>query len=128
MNSYERYYLSQAGNGLAGFQGVRYQKGKRFFGRLLSGAVYPLLRFLGENVLNTGVNMANDLLQSDYFSTSNLKTLAKKNMSKGAEDILSAAVSKLQGRGRKRKRKSIKGRRKKVVKKRKRRKRSFDCL
>ena len=30
-NPYEDYYLNQAGNSLAGFEGDRYQKGSGFF-------------------------------------------------------------------------------------------------
>ena len=55
----ENYYTNQAGNGLTGFSGVKYQKGFGFFGRLLSGAVIPFLRFLGKSAFNTGANIGN---------------------------------------------------------------------
>ena len=52
-NSYINYYLDQAGSGLSTFERVRYQRGNGFFGRLLSGAILPALRFLGREALNT---------------------------------------------------------------------------
>lgn len=44
--SYEDYYLNQAGNGIAGFQGTRYQRGAGL-GSMFSGLIRlaaPLLR------------------------------------------------------------------------------------
>ncbi|XP_074596510.1 uncharacterized protein F54H12.2-like [Brevipalpus obovatus] len=60
-NAYINYYLNQAGSGLSAFEGVRYQRGNGFFGRLLSGAILPALRFLGRKALSTGVDVEFDL-------------------------------------------------------------------
>ncbi|MDI9312529.1 MAG: hypothetical protein QM535_20125 [Limnohabitans sp.] len=113
MSEFEKYYIAQAGNGIAGFNGVRYQKGKGFFGKVLSGAVFPLLKFLGKNFLQTGVNFANDLLESDDFSIQNVKSKAKKNINASASKYLGDDFKLLKGEGRKRKR------RKKYIRKRK---------
>ena len=125
MNELERYYVSQAGSGIAGFREISYQKGRGFFGKLLSGAVHPLLRFLGKNFLKTGANVANDLFDSDDFSLNNVKNIAMKNIKSQAGQVADEVFSKMKGRGRRRKkskaytrkirrasrkRKSIKGR------------------
>jgi len=65
--------VNQAGNGISGFSGVRYQKGHGFFGRLINNAVLPLIKFLGKNFLNAGAKVANDLVDSDDFSFNNIK-------------------------------------------------------
>lgn len=133
MNSIERYYLTQAGNGIHGFAGVRYQKGNGFFGRILSTAVIPFIKFLGKNVLKAGSNIASDLVDSDDFSLNNLKDVGKKRMREQAEDAYEKVKNKiLNGQGIKRKykrkrkirkNKSIKDKRK-IRKTRKYRKRS----
>ena len=99
MNDLEKYYIHQAGSGLAGFRGIRYQRGRGFFGRLLSGAVYPLLRFLGKNLLRTGENVATDVLDSDDFSFQNLKDVTKKNLQSRAKDVLGETLTNMKGSG-----------------------------
>ena len=37
--NYASYYVNQAGNGISGFEGVRFQKGAGFFG-LIKSAFY----------------------------------------------------------------------------------------
>ena len=64
MNPYIEYYENQAGNGIVGFQGVKYQRGHSFFGRLLQGAIYPLLRYLGKQDLSTGITVASDVMEN----------------------------------------------------------------
>lgn len=41
MNNLEEFYINQAGSGITGFSGVRYQRGSGFFGRLMKGAIMP---------------------------------------------------------------------------------------
>ncbi|MDI9312983.1 MAG: hypothetical protein QM535_22420 [Limnohabitans sp.] len=77
MNVFEDYYIKQAGNGLHGFSGVRYQKGYGFFGRLLSNAVIPFLKFFGKNALKAGANVASDLVDGDDFSLKAIKESGK---------------------------------------------------
>jgi hypothetical protein len=74
-NRFVEYYINQAGTGIAGYSGVRYQKGHGFFGRLLSGAVFPILKYLGKKALNTGINIGSDILQGENFKTSMKKRL-----------------------------------------------------
>ncbi|MDI9311994.1 MAG: hypothetical protein QM535_17405 [Limnohabitans sp.] len=104
MSDFESYYITQAGSGLSGFRGVRYQRGYGFFGRLLSGAVYPMLRFLGKNLLKTGANVANDLLESGDFSKDNFKNVAMRNVKSRSKEAFDEAVDsikkKIRGEGR----------------------------
>lgn len=70
MNPYTNYYLNQAGSGLSGFSGNRYQRGHGFFGKLFSSAVLPALKFLGRQALSTGVGVAEDVLEGKNFKES----------------------------------------------------------
>lgn len=100
-NRFVEYYINQAGTGIAGYSGVRYQKGHGFFGRLLSGAVFPILKYLGKKALNTGVNIGSDILQGE-----NIKTSMKRRLKTTGLDIAEDALEKVKkqkGSGRKRK-------------------------
>lgn len=122
MNQFEKYYIKQAGCGLSGFAGVKYQKGFGFFGRLMSGAILPFLRFLGKNALNTGANIAKDIVDSDDFSLENIKEISKSKIKDAGKEMIKKANDKLQkGNGIKRKLKTKKIRTKaiKVIKKNK---------
>lgn len=121
MNELQNYYIEQAGSGLAGFRGVRYQRGRGFFGRLLSGAVFPLLRFLGKNVLKTGTNVASDLLQSDDFSIENIKDIAKNRAKEGAVEAFKDGFRRMRGKGKRRKRITKRCVKRKSIKRRQRR-------
>lgn len=116
-NPYIKYYKEQAGTGIT-YQGVRYQRGHGFFGRILSKAIYPLLRFMGKQALGTAANIASDVI----LDKQNFKESAKKRLNETAEDITKEGVKKVKtfvqdGSGeRKRKRSKIV---KKVNKKRK---------
>ena len=87
-NPYVEYYRTQAGTGLVGFQGVRHQRGHGFFGRILSKAVYPLLRFLGKQAVTTGANLASDMI----VDKKNFKDAAKERLNEAAGDIVKAGV------------------------------------
>lgn len=90
-NTYINYYLNQAGSGLSAFEGVRYQRGNGFFGRVLSGAILPALRFLGRKALSTGVDVGMDVLDGN-----NIKESIKKRSKKAAKDVASTASTRAQ--------------------------------
>lgn len=99
------YYVNQAGSGLGGFAGHRYQKGDGFFGRLIAGTVLPLIKkalpFLGKAALNTGVDIARDVAQGQNFKDS-----MKRRVRKTGEHITDKAIMKVKaltggGRGKK---------------------------
>ena len=61
-NPYIHYYSQQAGTGIAGFQGVRFQRGAGFFGNIFRSAILPVLKYFGKTALNTGVQVAGDAI------------------------------------------------------------------
>lgn len=77
----ESYYINQAGNGvpLQAFYGSRSQRGHGFFGRLISRAVLPLLRYLGSKAFETGKNVYEDFKSgvdiTESFKNRGLDTL-----------------------------------------------------
>ena len=102
-NPYIDYYKQQAGTGIAVYQGSRYQRGHGFFGRLLSKAVYPLLRFFGKQAVGTAANIASDVI----IDKMNIKDSANKRLSETGENIVRQGVKKAksfvqEGEGRKR--------------------------
>jgi hypothetical protein len=108
-NPYVEYYKDQAGSGITGFQGVRYQRGYGFFGRLLSKAIYPLLRFLGKQAFNTGVNIASDV----YDNKKGWKESAKERFKETGRTIAKAGIDRAKhfqqtGKGRRRRRRTKK--------------------
>lgn len=84
---YTDYYVNQAGSGVAGYHGVRYQKGSGFFGRLLKTVGMPLLKYFGKRALSTGVDIGKDLLTGE-----NIKTSTKRRLKEGAETLLDDAT------------------------------------
>src|ERR1700712_1748936 len=103
-NPYLAYYKQQAGTGLTGFQGYRYQRGHGFFGRLISKAVFPLLKFLGQRAVSTGADIATDVL----VNKRDFKQAAKERLKNEGKELASAGVQRakkfvLEGKGRKRK-------------------------
>jgi hypothetical protein len=64
MNPYTTYYVNQVGSGLPGFQGIRYQRGHGFFGRLFSNTILPfvkqLLPGIGKRALPSVAGLAQD--------------------------------------------------------------------
>ena len=99
----EQYYINQAGYGQLFYRGVRYQRGHGFFGRLISGTVLPLLRYLGKKALGTATHVA-----TDYLSGENIKKSIKRRGKETASNVLEDLSNKIQKgegikRGRKRK-------------------------
>lgn len=94
MNPYIRYYQDQVGSGLVGFEGVKYQKGHGFFGRLISSFAKPLLSYFGKKALSTGRDIASDLLEGKNIKES-VKTRAKETLKKVGEDSLEYGKRKL---------------------------------
>ena len=112
MNPYTNYYISQVGSGLPGFQGIRYQRGHGFFGRIFSNTILPffkqLLPAVGKRVLPSAIGLAQDVISGENVGKSALSRLGEAGRS-AADETLEQLKSKLQkGSGRKRKRKSKK--------------------
>lgn len=85
--------MNQAGSGIAGFQGVRYQRGSGFMGRMITGTVMPILKkilpFLGRTALKAGTDILQDFENGDKFSDS-----AKRRLKETKESIKMKAVDK----------------------------------
>ena len=78
MTSYNQYYNEQVGSGLAGFSGVRYQRGHGFFGRLISGIgsfIKQALPSLGKRALPSAIGLAQDIVAGENVGTSAKKRL-----------------------------------------------------
>ena len=121
-NPYIAYYENQAGTGIAGFQGIRYQRGHGFFGSIFRTVLKPLAKYLGKRALSTGVDKGSDYLQGE-----DLKTSIKKRLKATGNTIFDDAINKAvklkqKGNGKKRKKKQT---RKKKNKKRKQPKKSI---
>ena len=86
------YYNEQAGNGISGFEGLQYQnqKGRGLFGRIWRGVGLPLVRYFGRKALETGRDIAGDLLEGK-----NLKTSARKRARQSMESMGQDAKRKL---------------------------------
>ena len=120
INPYIEYYSNQAGSGLGGFEGYRYQRGHGFFGTLFQNIIKPLGKYLGKQALQTGVKIGNDLLQGE-----NLGDTFLKNMKTTGNQLITDTLNRVQkfaqtGKGRKRRsRNKIKnGNKKKKTRKR----------
>lgn len=114
MTNLNEYYQQQAGTGIAVYPGVRYQRGRGFFGRFFKGSLLPLLQSLGHKMLSTGIDVADDVVNNNMDPLTALKSRGRTAMKDAANEIIHTARSKIgaikqDGSGR---RKSIKGRRK----------------
>ena len=115
-NPYIHYYVNQAGNGLSSFEGLRFQRGKGFFGSILKNAALPLLSYLGNQVLRTGVDVAGDVINGEPIKEA-FKTRSKTKMRQIAGDAARRALEFEQtGRGIKRRRRHSKKRSKLNIK------------
>lgn len=94
MTNLDEYYRRQAGTGIAVYPGIRYQRGHGFFGRFFHGNLLPALQTLGHQVLSTGVNVANDIVNNNANPLESLKTHGKSAAKKLANDIISATKTK----------------------------------
>lgn len=102
----ENYYKEQAGSGLGGYSGVRYQKGHGWFGRIISGGIVPILRrvlpYLGKRALETGVGVATDIMDGENFKSSAKKRF--KSIGKRVEEDTISKVKQMTGGGYRKKR------------------------
>ena len=101
---YTTYYVNQAGSGIGGFQGARFQRGQGFFGNVFKSAIMPLLKYFGKQALSTGVDVARDALEGDNVLNS-LKSRGKMAARNIAKDAVNRAERYVQtGKGRRRRR------------------------
>ncbi|GFU57489.1 uncharacterized protein F54H12.2 [Trichonephila clavipes] len=91
LTQYEDYFIDQAGNGLSYYQGQSFQKGYGiggWFKRLFRSALPFLSRgakSVGKEVLRTGAQIANDLLEGRNLQESHTHTELKRGQRKREE-------------------------------------------
>lgn len=112
--SFDEYYARQSGRGvytgklwqkggsIRGFAGREFQYGNGLgsFGRTLFRWAKPLLKYLGKQGLQAGVNIGSDILAGNDIKDA-IKTRAKETGAAIAEDAATVVKKKLSGRGRK---------------------------
>ena len=121
-NPYIQHYVNQAGTGIAGYEGVRYQRGHNFFGRAIK-FLFPVLKFLGRHALSTGINVASDVLENEKPFKESVKQRLKGGVRDMGLDVLDAARQIQLGKGLKRVKRRKSAKRKTKVTKRKTNKR-----
>ena len=98
MSDFEKYYLEQAGSGIAFYPGIRYQKGHgvlgRLFGRVLP-AVLPILKSIGRTVLGTGLDVADDVVSGKSDFQTSIKTRGAAAAQNTARELISKGREKL---------------------------------
>jgi len=102
-NPYINYYVNQAGSGIGGFQGVRFQRGQGWFGNLFKNAILPLLKYIGPKIIKTGASVATDAIAGENVLQS-LKTHGKATAKDIAGDVGERAARFVQTGSGKRKR------------------------
>lgn len=111
------YYSEQAGSGLGGYSGVRYQKGHGWFGRIIKGGFVPVLKrilpYLGKRALETGVGVAGDMMEGEDFKSSAKKRF--KATGQRIEDDVIRKAKEMSGSGIKRRRKRKKSTKSKMA-------------
>lgn len=109
MSDFDKYYLEQAGSGIAFYPGIRYQKGHGVFGRLFGRvlpALLPVLKSIGRTVLGTGLDVADDVVNGNSDLKTSIKRRGMAAMKDTAQGLISNARSKLaqSGSGKRRRR------------------------
>jgi hypothetical protein len=103
-NPYTNYYVNQAGSGLAGYKGVRFQRGNGLFTDIFKNALMPILRYLGKRTLETGTGIYEDAIKGENILQSTKKRF-KKTAQEIAGDVAERATRFAQtGEGRKKQR------------------------
>jgi len=96
------YYEQQAGNGIATYAGLRFQKGHGFLGRFFKGMIFPLIRKALPHVANLALTSANEIA-NEVKSGKNFKSAAKQTLKRKAIDLAQEGLTKLKGTGKRRK-------------------------
>ena len=98
----------QCGNGLVGFEGVRYQKGFGLFGNIFRWAL-PYLKQFGTYVGKKLFHFGTDVVKDVALDGKSIKESAKQRFKEGKDQMLEDGMAKLKnivqgGRGRRRRR------------------------
>ena len=77
MNPVTEYYVNQAGSGLSGFTGLRYQRGGGWLSNVWSTVGLPVLKFLGRQALSSGLSVAGDAIEGKNVKESAIGQLKR---------------------------------------------------
>lgn len=107
-SNFKHFYSNQAGHGFSDielFRGAPFQRGYGF-GSLFARFGLPILKFLGKQILKTGVSVGQDVIDKKPFKQS-VKERGKEALTRTAQNVIDKAqtVINQQGKGVKRKRK-----------------------
>lgn len=91
---------NQSGDGIVGFQGVRYSnpvymKGNGFFGRVIKGSVWPLLKTVGQYLFMKGKDQLGPAFE-DYRKGKDIKDIAKRAGKRTAKAMLNDVANTIQ--------------------------------
>lgn len=106
---FRSYYSHQAGSGYSDinvYRGIPYQHGTGI-GRLFAKFALPIAKYLGRQLLKTGVEVGGDVL-SDQPLKKSLKARAKERAKAVAKDTFMKAGQLLEGSGRRRRKRRVK--------------------
>lgn len=95
-NPYIQYYTDQVGSGLPGFQGIRYQRGHGFFGRLFSGIgsfVKGIAPSLFKKALPSAVGFAQDIISGENVGQS-----AKRRLTEAGKDVANETLDQIKSK------------------------------
>ena len=95
---YESYYRSQAGGAIDAYTSLRYlpaQRGSGFFGRLIKGTVWPLIRSILPYAKKTAIQGVGNVV-SQLQSGATLKEAGKAALKTAGSAIVADAAHKLQ--------------------------------
>ena len=101
-NPYINIYSNQIGGNLSGFQGIRYQRGYGFFGRIFSGLgslLKGILPSVAKSALPSAMNFAQDVISGENVGQSAKKRIVEAGRS-AADETLTQLKTRLQkGKG-----------------------------
>lgn len=83
MNPVTDYYVEQAGSGISGFHGIKYQRGNGIFSSIWAKIGLPVLKFLGRQAVSSGLSVA-----SDAFDGRNIKDSAIQHLRQGGKNTV----------------------------------------
>lgn len=89
LNPYTKYYCIQAGSGISGYAGSKYQRGNGWFNNLFK-KLKPALKYVGKEGLKTLTSIGRDVISGENFSETSqkhLKASGKRVASKAFDEI-----------------------------------------
>lgn len=129
---FDDFYTRQAGNGFPVFAGARYQKGNSFLGKFVKGSIWPLLKkvmpYLGGKAMEAGSSILDDIREGKSLKSSAKRRLMDTAMNIADDALVTVKTKRQKGSGlrrapsctpvnkRRKKPKSVKGKRKRKSK------------